>query len=78
MKWKVIIMILIMEHINDKFLMDEYNSFTQKKLELGLDIYVVCLIIREYQIKFIHIILLNFELSRQFTFQIRWKTRYRI
>ena len=67
-----------MEHINDKFLMDECNLFTRKMLEKGMDINRVCLIIKEYQTKYIHIKELNFQLSQQFTFEMWWKTRDRI
>ena len=67
-----------MEHINDKFLMDECNLFTRKMLEKGIDINRVCLIIKEYQTKYIHIKELNFQLSQQFTFEMWWKTRDRI
>ena len=65
-----------MEHINDKFLMDECNLFTRKMLEKGMDINRVCLIIKEYQTKYIHIKELNFQLSQQFTFEMWWKTRH--
>ena len=67
-----------MEHINDKFLMDECNLFARKMLEKGIDINRVCLIIKEYQTKYIHIKELNFQLSQQFTFEMWWKTRDRI
>ena len=67
-----------MEHINDKFLMDECYLFTRKMLEKVMDINRVCLIIKEYQTKYIHIKELNFQLSQQFTFEMWWKTRDRI
>ena len=58
--------------------MDECNLFTRKMLEKGMDINRVCLIIKEYQTKYIHIKELNFQLSQQFTFEMWWKTRDRI
>ena len=65
-----------MEHINDKFMMNECNLFTRKMLEAGMDINRVCLIIKEYQTKYIFIKENDFKLSQQFTFEKWWKTRH--
>ena len=65
-----------MEHINDKFLIDECNLFTRKLLEVGMDINRVCLIIKEYQTKYIFIKENNFDLSQLFTAEMWWKTRH--
>ena len=65
-----------MEHINDKFKINECNALTRIMLEAGMDINRVCLIINEYQTKYIFIKENDFKLSQQFTFEKWWKTRH--
>ena len=65
-----------MDHINDKFMMNECNVFTRKMLDLGMDIEILCDIIKEYQTKYIFIKENDFKLSQQFTLEMWWKTRH--
>ena len=44
-----------MEHIKDKFLINECNVLTRNMLEGGMNINKICLIIKEYQTKYIFI-----------------------
>ena len=64
-----------MEHINDKFMMNECNVFTRKMIEAGMDINRVCVIIKEYQTKYIFIKGNYFKLSQRFTVEMWLKTR---
>ena len=53
---------MMMEHINDKFLMNECIVYTGKMLDLGMDINILFGIIKEYQTKYIFIKENNFKI----------------
>ena len=65
-----------MEHIKDKFLINECNVLTRNMLEGGMDINRICLIIKEYQTKYIFIKENDYELAQKFTAEMWWKTRH--
>jgi len=44
-----------MEHINDKFLMDECNAGTELLLAKGLPINTVCNVVKSYQASYIYV-----------------------
>ena len=52
------------------------SHINKKMFEGGMDINRACLIIKEYQTKYIFIKEYNFELSQRFTGEIWWKTRH--
>ena len=64
-----------MNHINDKTLIDYSNKFTRILLETGIDINKVCLFVKDYQRKYIHIKEqgASDEILKAYTPEIWWK-----
>ena len=57
-----------MEHINDKFLINESNKGTKEMLEKGMPIDTICMIVKNYQKIYIVMKQESPILAQQFTF----------